>query len=66
MKICREVRSKAWAGEDDEVKERVRNELEVEKQEMEQLELGEMEGLARTTAQRQEYVHIHQSGGFKN
>lgn len=59
MKIRREVRSKAWAIEDDEVKERVRNELEVEKQEMEQLEVGEEEGLARTPAQRQEYVHIN-------
>lgn len=58
MKIWCEVQSKAWAGEDDEVKESVRNELEVEKQKMEQLELGEMEGLARTTAQWQEYVHI--------
>ena len=61
MKIRREVRSKAWATEDDEVKERVRNELEVEKQEMEQLELGEVEGLARTTAQRQEYVRVDYS-----
>ena len=51
MKIRCEVRSKAWAIEDDEVKERVRNELEVEKQEMEQLEVGEEEGLARTPAQ---------------
>ena len=61
MKIRHEVCSKAWATEDDEVKERVRNELEVEKQEMEQLELGEVEGLARTTAQRQEYVRIDYS-----
>jgi hypothetical protein len=61
MKIRREVRSKAWAMEDDEVKERVRNELEDEKREMEQLELGEKEGLARTPAQRQEYVRINSS-----
>jgi len=59
MKIRREVRSKAWAMEDDEVKERVRNELEDEKREMEKLELGEKEGLARTPAQRQEYVRIN-------
>jgi hypothetical protein len=45
--------------EDDEVKERVKNELEGEKREMEKLELGEKEGLARTPAQRQEYVRIN-------
>jgi len=59
MKIHREVRSKAWAMEDDEVKERVKNELEGERREMEKLELGEKEGLARTPAQRQEYVRIN-------
>jgi hypothetical protein len=56
MKIRREVRSKAWEMEDDEVKAKVRKELELENQELENLELGEKEGLARTPAQRQEYV----------
>jgi hypothetical protein len=56
MKIRREVRSKAWAMEDEDVKAKVRKQLEIENQELEDLELGETEGLARTPAQRQEYV----------
>ncbi|KIM44283.1 hypothetical protein M413DRAFT_9431 [Hebeloma cylindrosporum] len=56
MKIRREVRTKAWAMEADDVKERVRNKLEEERREMEELELGEEEGLARTPTQRQNAI----------